>query len=110
MANTFTRKLQQDVGTSFTVIDSYVVQSNTQVTVIGLTVANTFTTSIEVDVTVYDGASDTFVVKGAPVPVGGSLVVIGGEQKVVLNPGDSIRVRSSETSSADVVMSVLEIT
>src|SRR6056297_804111 len=94
--NSFKRKLQTDVGTSLTVVDSYVVPSLTEVTVIGLTVANTFTTSVEVDVSVYDGSTDTYLVKSAPIPLGGSLVVVGGEQKVVLGPGDSIRVRSSE--------------
>jgi hypothetical protein len=36
--------------------------------------------------------------------------LVGGEQKVVLEANDSITVTSSVNSSADVVVSVLEIT
>ena len=43
-------------------------------------------------------------------PVGGSLVVVGGEQKVVLQPSDILVAVTSAASSADVVASYLEIT
>ena len=62
------------------------------------------------DVTHNDGSNDTFLVKQATVPSGGSLVVVGGDQKVVLQTGDSIKVTSSAASSCDVMMSILEIT
>jgi len=110
MANTFKRFTQRSVGTSLTQVGSYTVSSGTQVTVIGVTVANTTSSSIQADVTHYDGSNDTYVVKSAPIPVGSSLVVVGGEQKVVLEPGDSIRVASNASSSCDVVVSLLEIT
>jgi hypothetical protein len=51
-----------------------------------------------------------YLIKAAPVPVGGSLVVIGGDQKVVMEPGDVIKVTSDTASSADVVISHLDIT
>jgi|TARA_R110000803_G_scaffold78835_1_gene144137 hypothetical protein len=110
MANAFTRKVSQGVGTALTSVGSYTVGASTQTTVIGLTVANTSAATINVDVTVYDGATDTYVVKDAPVPVGGALVPIGGNQKIVLITGDSIRVNSSAASSLDAVLSILEIT
>ena len=53
---------------------------------------------------------DYFIVKNAPVPAGGSLVVVGGDQKVVLMEGDTVKVRADTEYSADVIMSVLEIT
>lgn len=109
MANTFKRKLSQGIGTSLTSVGSYTVPSATSTTVIGLVIANTSAAAITVDVTHYASATDTYMVKGAPIPVGGSLVVVGGDQKVVLEVGDAIRVKSSAASSADVVMSVLEI-
>ena len=46
----------------------------------------------------------------APIPVGGSLVVVGGDQKLVMEPGDTIKVTSDTASSADVVLSHLDIT
>lgn len=109
MANTFTRKTSRNVGTSLTAVGSYTVGASTQSTIIGMVVSNTTNAQITVSATHYDGTNDTYIVKDAPVPVGGTLVVIGGSSKMVLVTGDSIRVSSSAASSADVVMSLLEI-
>lgn len=110
MANTFKRKLSRSIGTSLTAVGSYTVASSTQVTVIGLAVANTSSSQVLVDATVNDGSNDTYLIKQAPVPAGGALVIIGGDQKVVLETNDSIKVKSDTASSVDVVMSILEIT
>lgn len=105
----FKRKLQASVGTVITAVGGYTVPVNTQTTVIGLAVANLTANNIFVDISLYDGVTDYHIIKGAPVPVGGTLVVVGGDQKVVMEPGDSIRVVSDTAASADVIMSVLEI-
>ena len=110
MANTFLRKTQRSIGTSATAVGGYTVGASTATTIIGLTCANTTTTAITVDVVHSDGANDTYIVKGATVPSGGSLVVVGGDQKVVLEAGDSVKVTSSAATSCDVIMSILEIT
>ena len=66
---------------------------------------------IEVDVQVENNDGDNiYLIKAAPVPVGSSLVVVGGEQKVVLNASDVLKVTSNTASSADVALSILEIT
>ena len=110
MANTFKRKLSRSVGTTLTAVGSYTVAASTQVTVIGLAVSNTSSAQVLVDATVNDGTNDTYLIKQAPVPSGGALVIIGGDQKVVLETNDSIKVKSDTASSVDVVMSILEIT
>tara|TARA_R110001606_G_scaffold206543_1_gene354227 strand:+ start:80 stop:412 length:333 start_codon:yes stop_codon:yes gene_type:complete len=110
MANTFTRKLSRSIGTALTAVGSYVVGSSTQTTVIGLTISNTSASTVNIDVTLNDGTNDTYIVKDAPVPVGSALVPIGGNQKIVMVTGDSIKVNSSAASSVDAVLSVLEIT
>ena len=110
MANTFKRKLSRSVGTTLTAVGSYTVAAATQVTVIGLAVSNTSSAQVLVDATVNDGTNDTYLIKQAPVPSGGALVIIGGDQKVVLETNDSIKVKSDTASSVDVVMSILEIT
>ena len=110
MANSFKRKLSRSIGTSLTAVGSYTVGAATEVTVIGLAVANTSASQVLVDATVNDGANDTYLIKDAPVPSGGSIVIVGGDQKVVLEVGDSIKVKSTAASSVDVVMSILEIT
>ena len=110
MANAFKNKTQRQIGTSLTAIETYTVPGATETTIIGLTIANTSASAIDVDATLNDGSNDFYIVKEAPVPVGSSLVVIGGDQKVVLMPGDSIKVKSSAATSADAIMSILEIT
>jgi hypothetical protein len=110
MANTFLRKTSRSIGTSATTVGSYTVGGSTQTTIIGLSCSNRTTSAITVDVVHSDGSNETFLVKTATVPSGGSLVVVGGDQKVVLQTGDSIKVTSSAASSCDVMMSILEIT
>ena len=109
MANAFKNRVLQSVGTGATDVGA-VVASSTETTLIGMTVANRVSSVISVDVQLHDGSNSTYIVKAAPVPVGGSLIVVGGDQKIVLNVGHKIIVTSNTASSADVIMSFLEIT
>ena len=109
MANTFKNRTLRAVGTGATDVGA-VVGASTQTTLIGMTVANITSGVISVTVTLGDGTNTTNIVKTAPIPTGGSLVVLGGDQKVVLMTGDKITVTSDTASSADVIMSFLEIT
>lgn len=109
MASTFKRSTSRGVGTTLTAVGSYVVPPSTQTTVIGLSLCNTTGSAVTVDCTHNDGANDTYLVKGATVPAGTALVIIGGDQKQVLMVGDTIKVKSSVATSVDVVMSYLEI-
>jgi len=114
MANAFKSETDTGVGTSAATI--YTCPASTQTTLIGLTVANIHTSQIEVDVqldasTRTSGAEDSvYIIKAAPVPVGSSIIIIGGEQKVVVEPGDTVKVTSNTAASADVALSLLEIT
>ena len=109
MANTFKNRTLRSVGTGATDVGA-VVASSTQTTLIGMTIANRVSAVISVDVTLIDASNTTYIVKAAPIPVGGSLIVVGGDQKIVLMTGDKISVLSNTASSADVIMSFLEIT
>ncbi len=110
MANTFKNAVSSAVGTSQTSV--YTVPSATTTTVIGLTVSNIVASDISVDVVITDTSTTTsvYLVKGATVPVGGALVPVGGDQKIVLEATDVIKVTSNTASSADVIVSVLEQT
>ena len=68
--------------------------------------------AITVDVVVTDSSASAsvFIVKAATIPVGGALVPIGGDQKVVLETTDILKVTSNTASSADVIVSVLQQT
>lgn len=108
MANTFTSYLNKDVGTSAATIVT--VSGGTQTTVIGMSCSNTTASPVTVDAYITRSATNYYLIKGATVPVGGSLVIVGGDQKVVLIASDALKVVSSAASSIDAVTSVLEIT
>lgn len=105
--NTFTSYAYKDVGTSAATI--FTNTSPNQTTVIGLTCANTTSSPVTVDVYVTRSAVNYYIVKTATVPVGGSLVVVGGDQKLVLQGTDALKVVSSAASSVDVLASMLVI-
>ena len=110
MANTFKNAVSSAIGTSQTSV--YTVPSATTSTVIGLTVSNITSSNITVDVVVTDtsASASVHIIKGSTVPVGGAVVPIGGDQKVVLEATDILKVTSSASSSADALVSVLEQT
>jgi len=108
MANTFKNALLKDVGTSASSV--YTCPSATQTTVIGFSVANTTTNSITCNAYITASSINYYLVKNATVPAGGALVVVGGDQKVVLQAADILKVDTSAAASADVVCSLLEIT
>lgn len=108
MANTFKSYPYKNVGTSAASI--YTCPSATQTTLIGLSVANTTASPITSDAYITRSAVNYYLIKGATVPVGGSLVIVGGDQKVVLEPSDILYVVNSASSSGDVYCSLLEIT
>ncbi len=102
MANTFKNYTSASVGTSPVTV--YTVPSATTSVTIGLTIANTTTSQITVDVQ----AAGVYVVKGAPIPAGAGLSVLDG--KIILETTDTVVVTSDTASSADVILSVLEQT
>jgi len=109
MANTFKNRTLRAVGTSAVDVGA-VVAGSTQTTLIGMTLANITSAVISVTATLNDGSNTTHIVKDAPIPTGGSLIILGGDQKVVLMTGDKIIITSNTASSVDVIMSFLEIT
>ena len=111
MANTFKNSAVAATGTSE--VTAYTTPSSTPTTVIGLTCANVTSTSpIKVSIRVYDssGSAYFYIVKNAEIYEGGALVAVGGDQKLVLETGDLIRVVSDTASSVDTIVSVMEQT
>ena len=109
MANTFKNAAAAATGTSE--VSVYTVPSSTTTTVIGLTCANVTSTSpIKVSIRVYDASATAhfYVVKNAEIFEGGALVAVGGDQKLVLETGDIIKIISDTASSIDTKVSVME--
>ena len=105
----FKSKVTASIGTSgspSTITPT--VSSGTTATVIGLSFANVGSANVTVSVKVLKAdASTAFLVKDAVVPLGGALIVVGGDQKLVLEAGDSVTAYASASSSIDVALSYL---
>ena len=106
MAASFKNQVVAGVGTSDTTI--HTAQASVNTTLIGMTIANVTANQIKASVKVTSGGVTAYLIKDAPIPVGGTLVPIGGEQKVVLEAADVIKVVTDMAAAADVVLSYLE--
>ena len=109
MANTFKNKVTGGVGASVQTV--YTCPSSTTAVIIGVTLCNIKTTGVEGTLSLTDSSASATVsvLKSAPIPSGSSIVAVGGEQKIVLEAGDALKVTASEASAIDVTLSVLEI-
>jgi hypothetical protein len=109
MANVFKNSVTGSIGTVTTKV--YETPTSTVSTVIGLSVSNVISNNISVNVTITDASTTQtrHLVRNGLIVEGSSIVIVGGEQKVVLESGDFISVSSSVAVSADVIVSVLEI-
>ena len=110
MANAFKNSIPGSIGTVGAKV--YEAPIGTSTTVIGVGVANVNANNISVSVMVRDNSANkcVYVVKDSLILPGSSNILIGGEQKLVLETGDFLSVTSSLANSADVIVSVLEIT
>ena len=115
MANEFRCRTLTGVGTSATTL--YATPDGKTSIMLELDIANTTINVVEasvelLDYSVHPTTGWRYIVKNAPIPAGGSLMVIAG-QKVILEErfggtGDGIRITSSAASSLDVVSAILE--
>jgi len=108
MANTFKNFFLKNANT--TSQNVYAAGSGVQATLIGMSVANIIPSPITANITITSGVTSHFMVQQATIAPGGALVPIGGDQKVVLEAGDYLQVQTNAANSADVIVSVLEIT
>ena len=99
--STFAYTLQSG---SFTTL----LTSNSDDAVIGMRFANLHSGSITIDAKITRSSVDYHLIKGAPIPAGGSLELIDGGSKVVIMSGDVLKARSSKTGSVDVAISYID--
>jgi len=104
MANEFANAQKVGVTTVQTV---YTAAAGKTCIMLELDIANTTSAVVEASVQIFDTSATTsaYIVKNAPVPAGGSLMVIAG-QKIVLEPTDIVKVTA--TGAVDVVAAILE--
>ena len=108
MAQDFERYGLNSVGTSATIVHT----SNSDDAIISIRLANTTTSTINADVfitsSVTGGAQDHYIIKSAPIVAGGSLELIDGGSKIVIESGDVVKAQSDTASSLSVWMSVVD--
>ena len=109
MANTFKLKTKANVGVA--TVGIYTATSPVTATVvIGITLANTSGTSINVGVGITRPSLDDIqLMKNVPIPQGSSLEFMQGN-KIVLEAADTITAVSDVNSSLDVALTIMEIT
>jgi hypothetical protein len=105
----FKSKVTPNLGTSGSPSTvTATVGSGETATLIGLSIANTTAANITASAKVNkNGGSSAFLVKDATILPGGALAIVGGDQKVVLEEGDTITAYASASNSADAVASYL---
>lgn len=105
----FKSKAKDGIGTSGSPsVLSDTVSAGTAHTIIGLSLANVGTAVVMASVKLNkNGAASVFLVKDAVVPLGGALIVVGGDQKLVLEAGDTLTAYSSAAASIDAAVSYL---
>jgi hypothetical protein len=111
MANTLKNVQKNNISTTASTL--YTTPGATTTIIIGMTAANILeNNNINFSATVHDSASapGVHIVKNAAVAPGGSLVPIGGDQKVILETGHFIKASSSDSDSVDLILSIVEQT
>ena len=118
MANDFKSNSKSNIAIdSGTYSTMYTALLNKETILLEVDIANTHSADITVDVKINKncrattGVDDVFLVKAAPVPVGGALKAVSG-QKIVLEGSstglDTITVAASAANAADCIVSYLE--
>ena len=105
MAQDFERHIDRNTGTSPVTVHT----SDSDDALIGIRLANVHaSSSINVDVYITNGGSDYYIIKTAPIPVGGSLDLIDGGAKIVIQSGDALKIVSDTASSLDSIVSRID--
>jgi len=105
MAQNFRNQVARNTGTSAVDI---LAQADSYDTVISIRCANVATTAINVDIYIIRSSTNYYLIKSAPISVGGSLELIDGGSKIVLASGDKIAAVSDTASSLDTIVSIID--
>ena len=104
MAQNFRRYTFNQVGTGA----ETVYTANSYDAIVGISLSNILSTAITVSCYIYNGSANIYLVKDAPIPTGGSLQVLDGGAKFVVQALDVSKVQSSDAASCDVWVSAVD--
>ena len=108
MAQNFQRTLNQNISNDSGSATELRAAANTNDAIIGVRCTNTSGSSVNITVYVRNSSTNYHIIKTAPIPTGGSLELIDGGSKVVLQSGDSVEAYASAASSVDIILSVVD--
>ena len=104
MAQNFRRYTSNAVGAT----PAAVYTANSYDAIVGISLSNILGTAINVSCYINDGSNNIYLVKDAPIPTGGSLQVLDGGAKFVVQNLDVLSVVSDTASSCDVYVSAVD--
>jgi len=107
MANAFKSYPASQIDTDG--VEVYTCPESTRTIGVGLVISNTAKAPYTANVNINRNSTFYSIVTNALIPVGGSLVVSGVDQKMVLEAGDIVFIKPSANNSCDVWLSILEI-
>lgn len=108
MATLFKNSIIKNVGTE--PVQMYEVSPAGRTTVIGLSLTNLTEAIVFVDVLIKDDTSvEVYYVKEAAIPANSSLRAVQQGEKLILDGGNAISVRSDLDDSVDAVLSYVEV-
>jgi len=108
MAQDFERYLQRNISNNSGSPTTLRAAADSDDAIIGIRCSNTSGTSVNVTVYVENSSTTYHIIKDAPIPSGGSLELIDGGSKVVLQTGDAVKAYASAATSVDVITSVVD--
>lgn len=104
MAQDFERNIFRQLSTSAQTLRT----ANSDDALVGINIANTTSSQIQVDVFIEVSSANYYLVKNAPIPAGSALQLLDGGAKVVMQSGDVLKAQSDTATSADVWVSVVD--
>ena len=107
MAQNFQRTLKRNITLLASPMELR-ASTTTNDAIIGVRCTNTSGVSVDITVYVKNTSTNYYIIKDAPIPTGGSLELIDGGSKVVLQTGDSVEAYASAATSVDIVLSVVD--
>jgi hypothetical protein len=107
MSNTFKSYPASQISTTGGLI--YTTPYSTQTIGVGMVIANTSKAPYTANVEIHRNSNTYYIITNATIPVGGSLIVAGVDQKLVLQANDSIIVTPSANNCCDVWLSLMEV-
>ena len=110
MANSFKNYTKKEIGTTLTDVYTVATSPATTSVVIGITLANRSGNQINCDLVLnVASGDDVYLIRNIPIPNGSSFEWMAGN-KLVMETGDKLQVKSDAAASLDVAISVLEQT